>query len=105
MTQDDDTGRRGPDLDEGEGPIHALMSALRDYTVQVSSAFSDRVSEEIDRIVDRSRDDPSVGSMLGGLLVQVVNLVCGLAGVQDEDPGQRNKDGAPSGAPTEDDDE
>jgi len=70
------------DLEDEEHSIFGLMAALRDYTVRVSGAFVDRVYEELDRA---SESGPGVTSVVGGILVQMLNLVCGLAGVKNSD--------------------
>jgi len=79
-----------PDLEEDEHSLFDLMSALRDYTIKVSSAFVERVSDELDRAA--ADKGPGVTSVVGGVLVQMLNLVYGALGFDDETDGEEPLD-------------
>ena len=54
--------------------VHSALEPLREQVVRVSRGFSRRVSDGIEELLQHPHKGPSVFTLLGNTLLEVINL-------------------------------
>lgn len=69
-----------PSNDPNDPDVHELFAALREMTVRWRGSLATRVKVAIERFTERHAMGPSVLQLIGGTLIQALNLLGGLGG-------------------------